>query len=48
MVREEGGTDEVLLALATAFAVNGATVYILGRREEVLKQAVRDIPGDVH
>ena len=38
-----GGTDGIGLATATAFAAQGAHVYITGRRQARLDEALRDI-----
>lgn len=42
-----GGSDGIGLAAATAFAAEGATVYVTGRRQERLDMAVKEIGGDV-
>ncbi|WP_242126266.1 SDR family oxidoreductase [Sphingobium sp. Sx8-8] len=42
-----GGTSGIGLASARHFAEEGATVYISGRRETELAEAVRSIGGDV-
>lgn len=49
-----GGSDGIGLATAKLFAIEGAHVYITGRRQELLDEAVKEIghgavgvPGDV-
>src|SRR6187402_1070908 len=42
-----GGSDGIGLATAKAFAGEGATVYVTGRRQERLDAAVREIGGDI-
>lgn len=42
-----GGTSGIGLAAAKAFASEGAAVYVSGRRQAVLDEAVKAIGGDV-
>ena len=42
-----GGTSGIGLATAKAFASEGASVFITGRREEALDTAVRAIDGEI-
>ena len=42
-----GGTTGIGLATAKAFAAQGAAVFISGRRQEALDQAVKEIGGHV-
>ena len=42
-----GGTSGIGLATAKAFSDEGAAVYITGRRQEVLDDAVKAIGGNV-
>jgi NAD(P)-dependent dehydrogenase (short-subunit alcohol dehydrogenase family) len=42
-----GGTSGIGLATAKAFAAEGAHVYITGRRQEALDNAVQAISGSV-
>lgn len=42
-----GGTSGIGLATAKAFAAQGAHVFITGRRQEALDQAVKQIGGNV-
>ena len=42
-----GGTSGIGLATAKAFAAEGASVFITGRRQETLDAALREISGDV-
>lgn len=38
-----GGSDGIGLATAKLFAIEGAHVYITGRRQELLAEAVKEI-----
>jgi NAD(P)-dependent dehydrogenase (short-subunit alcohol dehydrogenase family) len=42
-----GGTSGIGLATAQAFAREGASVYITGRRQEALDKALEQLEGDV-
>jgi NAD(P)-dependent dehydrogenase (short-subunit alcohol dehydrogenase family) len=41
-----GGTSGIGLAIATRFVAEGATVYVSGRRQEAIDEALSKIDGD--